>query len=98
MQQKNHDLMPVIFTVFFCGSRQVWCCTISSAAVTIIQQQLIYRGLESVACIAARRKNLIRCRPDESESAIRQRRAGQPDGANAYQATTIKRHGHMTAF
>ena len=28
-----------------CGSRQVWCCTISSVTlVTILQQQIIYRG------------------------------------------------------
>ncbi len=28
MQQKIMTFMPVIFTVFFCGSRRVWCCTL----------------------------------------------------------------------
>ncbi len=61
MQQKIMTFMPVIFTVFF-----LWFPSglvlyyIVSNPVTIIQQQLIYRGLENVACIAARRKILIR--------------------------------------
>lgn len=58
MQQKIMTFMPVIFTVFF-----LWFPSglvlyyIVSNLVTIIQQQLIYRGLENVACIAAKRKS-----------------------------------------
>ncbi|XPE63326.1 hypothetical protein ACNKHU_23110 [Shigella flexneri] len=62
MQQKNHDLYAVIFTVFLpVVYRQVWYCTICiSNLVTVVQQQLIYRGLEKRRLRRARRKFLIR--------------------------------------
>ncbi|MGU0057504.1 membrane protein insertase YidC [Enterobacter hormaechei] len=47
MQQKIMTFMPVVFMVFSCGSHQVcFLYDIVSNLVTIIQQQLIYRGLE----------------------------------------------------
>ena len=47
MQQKVMNFMPVIFTVFFlwfpAGLVLYW---LVSNCITIVQQQLIYRGLE----------------------------------------------------